>query len=522
MLKVLLVDDEPFILQGLSVIIDWKDLGFEIAGRAANAFEALEILKKDTIDLVIADIKMPGMSGLEMAAKVREEKISDAYFVILSGYNDFSNVRAALQNECLDFLVKPVEKSELLAVLDKVQKLHEIDCRVRRESSRMEREVFAKNMIPICYGRHRPDNIVYVRRYLPPEGGFRYINAELDLAGEGMENLDTEEKRRLQRELYQKCMLLFPGREYLCMLDVSDWEESYDVGMIYPEAAFEGEDGQGGQNGFREIQRKLISLVEFPIHVIAGSRVERLEELPDSCRSVLMAQSFRNFDWREGQNKNLSDLLMDRQLIDTLIRAVKVNDKEGIRAACSAVFAELKKGDRDVYMIDMLVNHLMYEFLHMAMEQDEKVDQKEVLHFINESVFERIGEGGVESMTDLLLEYGDYLAQLRSNQTRGVLGLVETQMRENYRENLTLKDMGKTYYVNAAYLGQMFKKQYGESFKDYLNRIRIDAAVELLLNSDKKIYEIAEEVGYRDLDYFINKFIALKGCTPAKFRKQAT
>ena len=93
-------------------------------------------------------------------------------------------------------------------------------------------------------------------------------------------------------------------------------------------------------------------------------------------------------------------------------------------------------------------------------------------------------------------------------------------MKENYKENLTLKDLGKKYYVNAAYLGQSFRKQYGESFKDYLNRIRIEAAVELLMYSDKKIYEIAEEVGYKDLDYFINKFIALKGCTPAKFRKQ--
>lgn len=83
-----------------------------------------------------------------------------------------------------------------------------------------------------------------------------------------------------------------------------------------------------------------------------------------------------------------------------------------------------------------------------------------------------------------------------------------------------MKDLGKKYFINSAYLGQTFKKQYGESFKDHLNRIRIEAAERLLLYSDKKIYEIAEEVGYKDMDYFINKFIALKGCTPAKFRRQ--
>ena len=123
-------------------------------------------------------------------------------------------------------------------------------------------------------------------------------------------------------------------------------------------------------------------------------------------------------------------------------------------------------------------------------------------------------------MTRALSEYADYLMQLSSRQSGEMLKQIEEDIRTNFRENLTLKDMGKKYFINSAYLGQTFKKQYGESFKDYLNRVRIDAAEELLLYSNKKIYEIAEEVGYKDMDYFINKFISLKGCTPTKFRRQ--
>ena len=123
-------------------------------------------------------------------------------------------------------------------------------------------------------------------------------------------------------------------------------------------------------------------------------------------------------------------------------------------------------------------------------------------------------------MVQILSEYGDYLMQLRSHQSGEILRQIEEDIRAHFRENLTLKDMGKKYFINSAYLGQTFKKQYGESFKDFLNRVRIEAAEELLLCSNKKIYEIAEEVGYKDMDYFINKFIALKGCTPAKFRRQ--
>lgn len=79
--------------------------------------------------------------------------------------------------------------------------------------------------------------------------------------------------------------------------------------------------------------------------------------------------------------------------------------------------------------------------------------------------------------------------------------------------------MSRKFYVNSAYLGQIFKKKHGISFKEYLNNYRVEQAAELLLRTDKKIYEIAEEVGYHDLDYFINRFIAVKGCTPSKFRK---
>lgn len=521
MLKVLLVDDEPFIMEGLSVIIDWGKEDFEIVGKVSNAFEALELLQKEDIDLVISDIRMPEMTGLELVEKVYGEKISDAYFVMLSGYNDFRYVRTALQNECLDYMLKPISKDELLKVLDRVRKYYEINRKKRMDSSIMEREVFAKNMIPICRGSYRSDNVEYVRRYLGQSKGFRYISVELDERDSSLKNVGGGKKRQMQKELYQKCLLLFPGKEYLCMFDVSLREQSYNVGIIYSTDMMDGQPRLSEQEYLVKLQRELKASVNFPIIIIAGSKVEKIEDIADSCKIVLMSYSFRNFDLRENPDRNLTDNLVNKQLIDALVRAVKVNDKESIASGCTELFEEMKSDKLDARMINMGINYLMFELLHMASEQDENINQREVFRFINESALEQVDtDAGKENITGLLLEYGDYLMQLRANQSRGVLSQIEEDLKTNYRDNLTLKDLSKKYYVNAAYLGQSFKKQYGESFKDYLNRIRIEAAVEMLMYSDKKIYEIAEEVGYKDLDYFINKFIALKGCTPAKFRKQ--
>ena len=122
-------------------------------------------------------------------------------------------------------------------------------------------------------------------------------------------------------------------------------------------------------------------------------------------------------------------------------------------------------------------------------------------------------------MASFCCEYAKYLSQLKKNVSGGVLLEIEKEIRENYSDNLTLRDLGKKYFVNSSYLGQMFQKKFGQSFKDYLTSYRIQRAEELLTSTDIRIAEIAENVGYRDSDYFLKKFIEANGCTPSKFRK---
>ena len=119
MLKVLLVDDEPFIVQGLSLLLDWEKEGCEIAATAQNGKEALAYLRSNKVDLIIADIKMPEMTGLELLETIRREQVSDAYFVILSGYSDFSYAQQAIRYSCMDYVLKPVEKDVLTEIIRK-------------------------------------------------------------------------------------------------------------------------------------------------------------------------------------------------------------------------------------------------------------------------------------------------------------------------------------------------------------------------------------------------------------------
>ena len=178
MLRVMLVDDEPFIVQGLSVLIDWAKAGYEIVCIATNGQEALEYLKENEVDLIIADIQMPVMNGLELLETIRTEKISAAYFVILSGYSDFSYAQQAIRQECTDYILKPVGKEELTAILHKVAKKSE-NTRIDEENQkRLERAYLARNLLALLFGKYDGMNLEYVKNHMRLSEGIRYINIE--------------------------------------------------------------------------------------------------------------------------------------------------------------------------------------------------------------------------------------------------------------------------------------------------------------------------------------------------------
>ncbi len=365
-------------MQGLSMIIDWEANGYEIVGMAGNAGEALELIEQKNPELVIADVHMPEMSGLELLENVHQ-KSKDTSFIMLSGYSEFGYVRKALMEGCIDYLLKPVNKQDLLAALEKVRN-------IQKEQNELKKWT------------------------------------------------DTISKTPLFHFFTQ-----FNPKETISDMEANSWNSN---------------------------------------------------EASDS-----------------------------KKLSDELIHAVETNNKDLIMEKSKALHWMLTQAD-DLF-VNMELNYIIYELLHLAITVDDSIDQQEVLQFISDSVLDnKEKEKEENSLQKVMLDYGEYLCELRGNQSIGMMGEIENYMKKHYAENITLKDLGKRFYVNSAYLGQIFKKQFGESFKDYLNGLRIQKAEELLIYSDKKIYEIASEIGYKDIDYFINKFIAAKGCTPAKFRKQ--
>lgn len=520
MLKVLLVDDEPFILQGMEMLIDWEEQGFEIAGSASNGLEALKFIRHSQADLIIADIKMPEMSGLDLLETVRREKITDAYFAILSGYNDFEYARRAIGNACVDYILKPVQKEELYHLLERVRVMHADEQKRRYESSRQEKAYFARNLISVLCGKYDSTNLEYVKERLELSGGIRYIDIEIDARENASCAADEEKKRQLQRKLYEVCLGILGDRGYQCIFDVSRNENRYDIGLLYCDGMAE-EAGMQEQEYLDYFLEKIRKAMNAPVVMLVGKQVDCIEKLSESYRTAAVARSFQDFSFSRFPEETAGGEILCKQSCDALVSAVEQNDKAGISGCVARIYEEINNSGMEAGLVGLNINYLLFGLVHLAAQLDENINQEEILRFISTNAFEEgTMRGSRLHLVRFAGEYADYLAQLRGKSARGVLGEIEKEVRDNYAGNLTLKELSKKYFINTAYLGQIFRKKYGCSFKDYLNAYRMDRAAELLLHTDMKIYEVAERVGYHDLDYFINRFIEAKGCTPARFRKQ--
>lgn len=377
MMKVMLVDDEPFIMQGLEVLIDWKALGYEIVKMASNGGEAYEYLKNEKVDMIISDISMPVMTGIDLLKRIREEGLSDAYFVILSGYNDFKYAQQAIRYASMDYLLKPIDKDELTDILKRAARMSDT-------------------------GNEETGMTAILR-------ALRTFRSDQDIKAYGDE------------------INVPQGRVILC-----------------------------------------------------------------------------------------------KEELDSLMSAIEQNDITEINRSVDVLYDKTRDMGMGTDVFDLNLNYLLFGLIHLAVEQDETVDQEEVLSYISDNVYES-GDirGSRTHLKRFAISYAEYLLQLRKNVSRGILQEIEREIRSNFADNLTLKDLSRKYYVNSSYLGQLFRKKYDQSFKDYLCSVRISEAASMLLKSDEKIPVIAEKVGYKDTDYFIQKFIELKGCTPAKYRRNS-
>ncbi len=530
MIKVLIVDDEPFIRQGLKILIDWESYDCKVVDEASNGKEAIHILQSKEIDLIITDIKMPEMNGLEFIGYVREQISEHIRFIILSGYYEFNYAKQAIKYKATDYILKPIQKEDLINILVRVRKDLEIYKQEEKAKQIQNRIIYDRNLMNLIYGNYEQSHLEYVKRYIIGSKEMCYISFEMDETDKSFHTLTLEEKVSIHQAYFNELLKVLKEYSYNIIHGVGKSEGLFDIGVVFLKE-FADRQETNDRDYITALYEQLKGVSPYVLNVFIGHYVDGIEKISDSYRSIAVARSFHSFSDKkqhiaycdEVAYKKANQFGIGKKLIEELIIHVKNNDIMLIEESVDKIYKELQEKLIEPKLIQANIYYMLYCLIDLAKELDNEADQQEILRYLQEEAFDKLAVGGsAVYFKRFAVEYSTYLEQLRINASKGGLLLkIERHIAEHYMENLSLKTLGDKFYINSVYLGQLFKKEYRMPFKDYLNHFRIQKAVEMLESTEERIYTIAAKVGYNNPDYFISKFVQLKGITPHRYRMES-
>ncbi|WP_406768167.1 response regulator transcription factor [Candidatus Clostridium stratigraminis] len=504
--KILVVDDEYLLRQGIKHLVEWNKEGFEIVGEASNGKEALSLIETLKPHIVITDIVMPVMDGLELVRYIKEN-YPEIQIVILSGYSDFNYVKGTFKLGISDNILKPkLNPEEVLTLLKNIAlsipnlviNADKIELNVSNELSKFASgfatdlslitEVFPyDSFIFIGMDTKRiydkasknPSNIKLLLSKKSKTFFDKFVFYELDIDKDIFILLINFEKKS-QGELLKAVneMLL-------------------NMSVAYPDIYFTLSDIFISLNKIKEVYnnnfRSLLGCKFF----LKDKKLISKEELPKNAYK-------EKFDF-----KHYSEMLYELN-ISSAFNYLKQYISNAL-TYCSINEFELKTLFQSaLYNIISILDELHFDVVdinHSKIEYFQKIDAakygSELLNILEsiEQVIAKIINNKEFSVNDEII---NKITQYISN---------------HYNEQLSLKEIADKFHFNYYYLSSYFSSHLAEGFSEYLNKIRVEKAIELLKNEDIPVSEVSYLVGYSDHSYFCKVFKKLKKATPSKFRK---
>ena len=522
MYKVLIADDEKIIRMGLCSVIDWEAQGFSIVGEASNGSEVIRAVGEFSPDVVLIDIRMPKISGLDAIKQLREDGFNGR-FIVLSGYSDFEYAQTAINYKVTSYLTKPVDTDKLIEVLGRIKE--ELDN--EQEARQSKDDFMSKARKQLLRG---------------------LLTGEIKLS--------DNEKNDLS--LNHSCYQVIFCEKYSHDIEDQAYELS-DLLRVTNKNENEIENiSLDGRNvillkGSHPIEKLNLILDKFSgdfppeknspldsIFMACGSVVTEADDIPQSYKeamSLLMHRFFcdknqHSMMYSENTQTVLSDedkmSAADKQSLrdemienysSLLVNNIQVFNRNKIAETLKELQAALYKAPLTIREEkDLLVDIYLKikEKLVILFSQTEIpfMTNSEALSFIINSHY-------LYEIIQFLSEQADMVMTSIGYSSRdSIIDDVIYYIEHNYSSNITLENIAPLFGYNSSYLGKIFSKKLGTNFNSYLDSVRIDKAKDILERSKIQVYKVAEMVGYKNVDYFHIKFKKNTGMSPAEYRKQ--
>lgn len=514
-MKILIVEDDFVVRQGIRFSLEWEAYGLSICGDAANGKLGLELADQLNPDIIITDIRMPIMDGLEFTERLLHRK-SKTKIIILSGYDDFAYAKKAIRLGVYDYLLKPIDADELLKCI----------CRVRDEileAEEKQRHQEKQDILVKAYKAELFDQVMgkLIRPTFAEQKeevlkelsacGVRLDGAVYKVLVLVLENFllltrnhSGKEKRYLIELVREKVNQVFGGscRVWCFMNSSSQFVillEYESVSRLYLE------------EGYQKLMNAVTVEAGFLCTISCGLEKRKIEEIHSSYQEAICAlrrhvsRTENNvFQYTDEQIGDGAGFLEIQEEERQLINDIQEYDTGSIEKHMNAIFRKAVE-EREPYekvnstcvRLASAVFSVMDEMgLHL---QKEFYTYQETLAAIQQ--YHSVSN--LKSfMTAFLGTVSSLLEKAEKKKYSSVVDEAVTYVQKNFKNEISVKSISAELFITPNYFSQIFKSQMGMNFIDYLNEVRIGYAKTLLRDRNLKVYEVAEQSGYQNYKYF--------------------
>ncbi|UOE93580.1 response regulator [Alkalihalobacillus sp. LMS39] len=510
--QVVIVDDEYFVRKGIMTLVNWEKCGFQICAEATNGEDALHIIEKVKPDLVITDIRMPVLDGLDLIHLVNQQE-TVTKFIILSGHNEFSYAQKAVRYGVHDFLLKPIDKTELEMTLQKLSLALEEEKKMKEYEQEVVLNTLWGHLLSgtVCQAQLEQADVTYIRSATQ----FAYMIVEInDIAYSPMERSSNE----LQKQLLKRTVSTFITEGTICMKE----HEGNRFGFLFTD--------YGGHNittVARRIQEKIQLQVQKCMTLYVGVVVDNINQFPLSYETAIRSLQYKYVSqtnepifYEKVKDKPVISIEMEDHFMNALLESIEENNNDLIRKQIDNIFHEFETNLYSPEAVKVALirckNKTIKTISGMGGTSRELQTLK-LLENVNYCSFTLLQIK--EVFSGFVFEVTTYIGELRKENGKGEINKIKIYIDRNFHKSISLKSIATTFYMNPVYMGQLFKKSYGVYFKDYLLSLRIQESKKLLRQTHLRVYEIAEKVGFKNADYFVTQFEKLEKVTPTEYRK---
>ncbi|MGN0298879.1 MAG: response regulator [Lachnospiraceae bacterium] len=507
-MKLLIADDEYDVREGIRYLLDWSKLGMHICGEGKNGQDTLNQIIKLQPDIVLLDIRMPKMSGLEIVKRAKEQGFQGK-FIILSGYSDFSYAQEAIRSGVTCYLLKPIDESELEnAVLE-------------AKNAILNEQNNQKKLIQ--YRNKARDSIL--KDILYDKANYQLLDYSDILLDSSVFQvvLYTNYNQDSFQTTWDFADILRIANRNHNSLDYVNVDNQHVIILK----------GEFALMRFQELVAHYISQPQkgSPLDALFltyGRPVHSVEQIHQSFEDTCFLMKRRFFCHYNQHVLGYLDLPKDNasttpRSVDN-IYSQRIADyiQSGNRQMLSNVLEELRQ---DLYESNIEI-YLLKHYLADIMIQVKSTITRTYGHLEipfadNSAIINAIAEKYYlyEILDFFRIQFEICMNSMGSPSRESVMDNILQYIQHNYQENLKLGSIAELFGYNSSYLGKIFSKVTGKNFNSYVDEIRIQNSKELLLQNEYRVYEIAQMVGYSNVDYFHKKFKKYMGMSPAEYRR---